>query len=180
MRRVQAEDIPAFEELYDRHSATAFGLARLICGNSQRAEDALQDGFLAAWRGSGTYDPARGSAQTWLLTAVRHRSVDIMRRVRRNDSMHELVDQLEYLPASGSVAEDADRHDEADRLRASLQRLPVRQRQVIVLAYFGGLTHAEIAAWLQLPVGTVKGRMRLALQKVRGDQALALTRGGES
>jgi len=165
MRRIQADDVRAFGELYNRHSAKAFGLARLICGDSQRAEDALQDGFLAVWRSRARYDPARGSPQAWLMTTVRHRSIDLMRRGRH--ALRESDAELEYFPAPGSVAEDAEEHDEANRVRAALLGLPLAQRQAIALAYFNGLTHTEIATRLQLPAGTVKGRIRLGLQMVR-------------
>jgi len=166
MQRLQADDVRAFGELYNRHSAKGFGLARLICGDSQRAADALQDSFLAVWRSRAMYDPARGSPRAWLMTTVRHRSIDLMRRDRR-DGLRESEAELEYLPAPGSVAEDAEEHDEADRVRAALLGLPLAQREAIALAYFVGLTHTEIATRLQLPAGTVKGRIRLGLQKVQ-------------
>ncbi len=166
MRRIQSDDVRAFGELYNRHSAKAFGLAGLICRDPQRAEDALQDGFLAVWRSRARYDPARGSPRAWLMTTVRHRSIDLIRR-GRHDGLRESDAELEYFPAPGSVAEDAEEHDEASRVRAALLRLPLAQREAIALAYFGGLTHTEIATRLQLPAGTVKGRIRLGLQKVR-------------
>lgn len=169
MRRVQADDVRAFEELYDRYSARAFGLARLICGNSQRAEDALQDGYLAVWRSRASFDPDRGSPRAWLLTTVRHRSINLMRRGRSYDGVRESNGELEYFPAAGSVAEDVETHDDASQVRGLLLGLPAAQREAIALAYFGGLTHTEIATRLQLPAGTVKGRIRLGLQKVRAD-----------
>ncbi len=171
MQRIQADDIRAFEELYDRYSAQAFGVARGICGSSHRAQEAVQDGFLAVWRSRSSFDPARGSARPWLFTVIRHRSFDLMRRIHRDDGPREYDDMLGYLLAPDSVKEDAEQHDEADRVRSSLLELPVAQREVIVLAYFGGLTHTEIAARLQLPAGTVKGRMRIGLQKIRADQS---------
>lgn len=167
MRRIQAGDIRAFEALYDRHSASALGLARCICGTTHRAEEALQEGFLAVWRSRNTYDPARGNARAWLLTVIRHRSIDAMRRGGHDDGLRESEAALDYLPAPGSIADDMERHDEADQLRACLGELPALQREVIALAYFGGLTHTEIAARLRLPSGTVKGRLRLGLQKIR-------------
>ncbi len=169
MSRIQAHDIRAFEELYDRYSAKVFGLARLMCGSSQRAEDALQEGFLAVWTSRASFDPARGSPRAWLLTVIRNRCIDVIRRDRRNDGLRESEGKLEYFPAPGSVAEDAEEHEEANRVRATLLGLPAAQREVIALAYFGGLSHTEIATRLQLPAGTVKGRIRLGLQKVRGE-----------
>ncbi len=169
MRRVQADDVRAFEELYDRYSAKAFGLARLICGDSQLAEDALQDGFLAVWRSRASFDPDRGSPRAWLLTVIRHRCIDVMRRGRSGDGLREPDHELDHFPAPGSVADDVEVHDEASQVRALLLGLPAAQREAIALAYFGGLTHTEIATRLQLPAGTVKGRIRLGLQKVRAD-----------
>lgn len=169
MQRIQADDIHAFEELYDRYSSRAFGVARAICGSSHRAEDAVQEGFLALWQSRGSFDPTRGSTRSWLFTVIRHRSFDLLRRTRRNDGLRESDDALGFLLAPDSVDQDAEQHDEAGRVRNSLLQLPVAQRQVIVLAYFGGLTHTEIAARLQLPAGTVKGRMRLGLQKLRAE-----------
>lgn len=172
MQRIQADDIRAFEELYDRYSTKAFGVARGICGSSDRAEEAVQEGFLAVWRSRSSFDPARGSARPWLFTVIRHRSFDLIRRTHRDDGLREYDDDmLGYLLAPDSVEEDAEQHDEADRVHSSLLELPVAQREVIVLAYFGGLTHTQIAARLQLPAGTVKGRMRLGLQKIRADQS---------
>jgi RNA polymerase sigma-70 factor (ECF subfamily) len=171
MRRIQADDVRAFEALYDRYSARAFGLARVICGGSRRAEEAVQDGFLSLWRSRASYDPARGNPGAWLLTVIRYRSIDVMRRGGQDDRLRESDGQLDYLPALGSVAKDAEAHDEATRLRASLHALPAAQLEVIALAYFGGLTHTEIAARLQLPAGTVKGRMRLGVQKLRDEIA---------
>lgn len=169
MRRIQDDDIRAFEELYDRCSARAFGLTRLMCGSSQRAEDALQEGFLAVWRNRETFDPARGSARAWLMTIIRHRCIDVIRRDQRADGLRESDIKLEYFPAPGSVAEDAAQHDATNRIRALLLGLPPAQREAIALAYFGGLTHAEIAARLQIPAGTIKGRIRLGLHKVRAE-----------
>lgn len=169
MQRVQAGDVGAFEVLYDRFSADAFGFARAICGDSDRAEEAVQDGFLAVWRARASFNPSRGSARAWLLSVIRYRSFDVMRRTRRDDGLRASDEQLDYIQALGSISNDAAQHDEAGRVRSSLLGLPAAQREVITLAYFGGLTHTEIAARLQLPAGTVKGRMRLGLHKVRAE-----------
>ncbi len=169
MRRLQDDDVRAFEELYDRCSSRAFGLTRLICGSSHCAEEALQEGFLAVWRNRETYDPSRGSPRAWLMTIIRHRCIDIVRRDRCGNGLRESDTQLEFIPWPGSVTEDAEEHDAANRIRALLLRLPLAQREAIALAYFGGLSHSEIAARLQVPAGTVKGRIRLGLHKVRAE-----------
>lgn len=172
MRRIQGDDVLAFEMLYDRYSARAFGLIRMMSLDSHRAEEALQEGFIAVWRSRGTFDCARGSARAWLFTVIRNRGLDVMRRTGRDISRCGSGDVLAALSALDSVERDAEQHDEADRVRRSLLQLPGAQREVVVLAYFGGLTHTEIAARLRLPLGTVKGRARLGLQKLRADFSL--------
>ncbi len=169
MRRVQADDAVAFEALFDRYSAQAHGLARYVCRDAQLAEDAVQEGFVAIWRARTTFDATRGSARAWMLTLVRHRSIDMMRQQGRTSRLSASANGLDSFPAPGAVAEDVERSDEAARLRASVVQLPWLQREVILLAYFGGLTHTEIAAHLRLPPGTIKGRMRLGLEKLRAE-----------
>ncbi len=166
MRRVLADDTLAFAELYDRYSPMALSLARMICGSTERAQEAVQDGFLNAWRDRARYDQARGTPKTWLLALIRYRSIDNYRRNRDSDRLRTSEDYLQMVPGSHDVEDDAVRHDEGNRLRVSLQQLPARQREVIVLAYFGGLTHTEIGKQLAVPLGTVKGRMRLGLSKL--------------
>ena len=166
MRRVQTDDALAFEELYDRYSATAFSLARVICESTEDAQDAVQEGFLNAWRNRARYDQARGSPKAWVLALIRYRSIDTFRRHRNGDGVRASDDYLQMLPAPHRVEADAIQNDEANRLRATLQQLPALQREVIVLAYFGGLTHTEIGNHLHLPRGTGKGRMRLGLRRI--------------
>jgi RNA polymerase sigma-70 factor (ECF subfamily) len=169
MRRVQADDAGAFAELYDRYRIRAFGLACVLCDSPHQAEDAVQDGFIAVWCSRASFDPDRGSIQGWLLTLIRHRSIDRTRREVRHQGLRDFVTKLDYLPATSSPSADAETRDEAERLRATLQQLPEAQREVIALAYYGGLSHTEIAARLQIPAGTVKGRMRLGLNKLHAD-----------
>jgi RNA polymerase sigma-70 factor (ECF subfamily) len=169
MQRIQDDDVRAFEELYDRYSARALRLARTICGNPQRAEEALQEGFVTVWRRRGTFDCTRGSARSWLFMVVHFSSLDLMRQTRRDGVLRERDDALDSLPSRDCVERDVEQRHDAERVHRSLLRLPAAQREVIVLAYFAGLTHREIAARLRLPTGTVKGRMRLGLQKVRAE-----------
>lgn len=169
MSRVQANDAHAFEQLYDRYSANAFGLARALCDSSERAEEAVQDAFLCVWRTRAGYDSSRGGIRTWLFALVRNRSIDIYRHHRRGDRLRAAEDQLKWTPAPGCVEDAVVERDEGRALRTSVRRLPANQRDVIVLAYFGGLSHTEIAALLELPLGTVKSRMRLGLSRMRVD-----------
>jgi RNA polymerase sigma factor (sigma-70 family) len=124
MQHIQADDVGAFAELYDRHSGRAFGVARAICGSSHLAENAVQEGFVAVWRSRGSFDPIRGSARAWLFTVVRHRSLDLMRRTRRDDDRRHSGDALDSLLALGSVEADAAQRDDAARVCSSLLKLP--------------------------------------------------------
>jgi RNA polymerase sigma-70 factor (ECF subfamily) len=161
-------DLRAFEAIYDRHSAQAFGLAVLITGRRGAAEEVTQDVFLGFWRAAGGYDRNRGAFRTWLHALVRHRAIDWLRREARHGRNVEIDDALAQRLQAADCTEDevADR-DESSRARRSLSELPTEQRRVIELAYFGGLTQAEIAARVNIPLGTVKGRQRLALQKLQ-------------
>jgi RNA polymerase sigma-70 factor, ECF subfamily len=169
MRRVQANDSSAFGELYDRHVARALRVARSVGHQSSRAEDAVQEGFLAVWRSRESYRPEAGSFQAWAMTIIRHRAVDSIRSERAPSRPQQASDSMESVPdkASGSLQDEAIARSEGDALRASLLQLPDNQAEVITLAFFGELSHTEIAAQLSLPEGTVKGRMRLGLKKLR-------------
>lgn len=169
MRRVQADDIQAFEHLHDRYAATARGIASMICHSSERAEEAVQDAFLGAWGSRASYDEAHGELRTWLLTLVRNRSIDINRRNRRGDVLRASDAHLHRIAALDSVEDEAVQRDQGNGLRASLRQLPPLQREAIVLAYFGGLTHTEIAERLDVSLGTVKGRIRLGVCKARAE-----------
>jgi RNA polymerase sigma-70 factor, ECF subfamily len=165
----------AFEVIFDRHSGPAFSLAYRMCGRRMMAEDVVQEAFMSLWRSGARYDPRRGSVRNWVLGVVHNRAIDAFRRgvVRegRNVSDEGLAERL---PADEETATEVARRDEARQVRAKLQELPAEQRQVVELAYFGGFSHTQIAEMLQLPAGTVKGRMRLALTKMRialGDPA---------
>lgn len=168
MGRIKAQsDAEAFAVLYDRYAARALGRARTLCDTTERAEEAVQDAFLSLWRTRASYEQGRGGVQPWLFALLRNRSFDIYRRNRRADRLRASDAGLVGIATAGSVEDDAVRHSEGDRVRASLRKLPVGQREAVVLAYFGGLTQSEIAARLDLPLGTVKGRIRAGLRKAR-------------
>jgi len=174
MARVQADDADAFAELYDRHVARALLVARTTGHRGGRAEDAVQEGFLSIWRTRASYRPELGSFQAWAMTIIRHRAIDSL---RHDTAGHrpQLADANDVIPdtASDSLQDDVIARGEGDDLRASLQQLPDHQVEVITLAFFGELSHTEIAAQLSLPEGTVKGRMRLGLHKLRGQLTAA-------
>jgi RNA polymerase sigma-70 factor (ECF subfamily) len=166
--RVAGGDVPSFEAIYDRHIAQAFGLAMRITGRRRAAEEATQDAFLGVWRAARSYDMSRGTFKTWLLSMVRNRSIDVVRREGRHDRDVEIDDALVDGLASaerGTEEQVSDREDARD-IRQLLLGLSDDQRQVIELAYFTGLTQAEIADKVGAPIGTIKGRQRLALIKM--------------
>ncbi|HYM53767.1 MAG TPA: sigma-70 family RNA polymerase sigma factor, partial [Solirubrobacteraceae bacterium] len=175
MQLVRRGHAAAFEVVYDRHADVAFSLAYRICGQRALAEDVVQEAFLSLWRSGARYERDRGSVRTWVLGIVHNRAIDALRRRAVRD--RGLVDDEgieERLAAPERTDVEVARRDEAREIRDALDQLPDEQSRVIELAYFGGLTHAEIASMLETPVGTVKGRMRLGLAKMRmalGDPA---------
>ena len=168
MQLVRGGDARAFEVIYERHSAAAFSLAYRMMGTRGGAEDVTQDAFLSLWRSGARYDRARGSVRTWVLGIVHHRAIDALRRATVHDRRRAGDEGIEErFEAAERTDVEAARRDEARTVRAALDGLPRDQRQVIELAYFGGFTHTEIADMLKAPVGTIKGRMRLGLSKMR-------------
>jgi RNA polymerase sigma-70 factor, ECF subfamily len=178
MARVQEGDARAFEAIFDRHADAAFSLAYRMCGRRATAEDVVQEAFLSLWRSGARYERARGSVRSWVLGVVHNRAIDLFRRDSVRTS-RDVSDEgaVERMAAPDSTEGEVHRRDDASHVRGALQDLPDDQRQVIELAYFGGFSHSEIAAQLELPAGTVKGRMRLGLTKLRlslGDPSGAL------
>lgn len=165
--RVADGDARAFEALYDRYRAPAFGLALRLTGRAGIAEEVTQDAFLNLWRRASRYDPSRGSLGTWLLTFVRHRAIDALRSGARRERNVDLGSVAEHLEAPQRTDDQVARHEDSCTARRLMGELPSAQREVIELAYFGGLTQGEIAAEVGVPLGTVKGRSRLALEKLR-------------
>jgi RNA polymerase sigma-70 factor, ECF subfamily len=168
MQLVHDGDVRAFEVVFDRHSSAAFSLAYRMCGRRATAEDIVQDAFLSLWRSGSGYDPRRGSVRSWVLSVVHNRAVDAMRRLGAKAGL-DVPDEgiAERLQAAETTDAEVERRDDARQVRTALDELPPDQRQVIELAYFGGFTHNQIAEMLDLPPGTVKGRMRLGLTKLR-------------
>ena len=166
MRRLLADDTAAFSLMYDRHARSVYGLAQRILHDRAAAEDVAQEAFAALWRYRHSYAPERGTASAGLLTITRNRAVDAIRRGRGH--RHAMLDGDHEQESPERTDEEALRRVEAAAVGIALHTLPDAQRQVLELGYFGGLNHREIAARLQIPLGTVKGRMRLGLGKLAG------------
>jgi RNA polymerase sigma-70 factor, ECF subfamily len=161
LRSVAAGDTTAFEEIYRRYGRTAYALARRLGAPPEQAEDIVQEAFVAVWRNAGQYSAERGSTTTWLNTIVRNRLTDAWRRASaRPPEVPE-----ERAPETAATADLPG----VERLavRSLLAGLPHDQREAVVLSYFAGMTHEQIAAASGAPLGTVKGRLRLGLEKLR-------------
>jgi RNA polymerase sigma-70 factor, ECF subfamily len=168
MQLMQSGDPRAFEALYDRHGGAAFSLAYRMVGDRNVAEDISQEAFLSIWRSRVRYDRARGSVRSWVLGIVHHRAIDALRRNLVHDRRRASAEGIEERHEAVERTEvEVARRDEARTVREALETLPGDQVKVIELAYFGGFTHTQIAEMLEMPVGTVKGRMRLGLDKLR-------------
>jgi RNA polymerase sigma-70 factor (ECF subfamily) len=164
---VQTKDAGAFAVLYDRHARAAYSLAYRMMGERQAAEDLVQDAFLKLWRAAGSYRVERGSVRTWLLSIVHNRGIDQLRSLSSRRRTQEKVEASAPRVQPSEAFAESWRNAQRDQVREALKSLPAEQLKVLELAYFSGYTHVEIAELLELPLGTVKGRMRLGLQKVR-------------
>ncbi len=180
MAHVDRNDPLAFEVLYDRHGGAAYSLAYRIVGDRNGAEDVAQEAFLSIWRSNARFDRARGSVRSWVLSVVRNRAIDALRRGGSRASKLDQDDDavLEARPAAEMTEEEAIRRETSRELRGAIESLPEDQSKVIELAYFGGFSHSEIAEMLSMPLGTVKGRMRLGLEKIRVQIAESITPDG--
>jgi len=168
MQLVAASDADAFEVILERHADAAFSLAYRMCGRRSVADDITQESCLALWRGGARYDRARASVRTWMLSIVHNRTIDVLRRSGVHDRRRACdEDAAESLEASERTDAQAIENAASEEIRGALGELPAEQRQVIELAYFGGFTQTEIASMLETPIGTVKSRMRLGLEKLR-------------
>jgi RNA polymerase sigma-70 factor (ECF subfamily) len=176
MPLIGEKDPDAFEVFYDRHGGVAFSLAYRIVGERGTAEDVVQEAFISIWRSGARYDKARGSVRSWMLGIVRNRGIDFLRskagRAPKLDFDDDAV--LEHRPSDELTDAEALRRETTREMRGALGELPGDQSKVIELAYFGGFSHSEIATMLGVPLGTVKGRMRLGLEKIRGQLAEGL------
>ena len=172
IRRVALKEKEALEELYTRYATSVYSLARFMLRHEALAEEATQDIFLNIWLKASSYHSDRGEPRAWIMSVAHHKVVDIIRSRRRNITMTDPKDYetLDLIPSTQmSTAEEAELNLERDRIRRALSILPPAQREVIVLAYFHGYSQSEIAEKLGQPLGTIKTRVRLAMQKLRAE-----------
>jgi RNA polymerase sigma-70 factor (ECF subfamily) len=163
---IQARDMQALEQLFDRYRVLAYSLAYRLLNDSGEAEDVVQEAFLNVWRAAGTFRSGRGGGRAWLMSIVHHRAIDRLRgRGSRPLTTH--LDDALPVPDTADVWGEVSQRLTGAMVRHALDALPPEQRESIELAYFGGLSQSEIAGRLELPLGTVKGRMRLGLRRLR-------------
>ncbi len=161
-------DVEALSLLYDRHARAVYAFAAHAIGRSE-AEEVVQDCFVRLWRRAGQFDARRGSFTAWFMAIAQNRVVDELRRRGKGRIAAEQIESvlMEAVDPAADPEEEAWQRTQSDRLVQALRELPAEQRRVLVLAYFGGLSQSEIAVGLGLPLGTVKKRIRLGLQKLR-------------
>jgi RNA polymerase sigma-70 factor, ECF subfamily len=164
---IEADDAQAFAVLYDRHSRAAYSLAYRMMGERQAAEDLVQDAFLKTWRSAGSYRTERGSVRTWILSIVHNRGIDQLRSLASRRRTQGKVEASAPKSQPSEAFAESWRNSQGEQVREALKTLPEEQLKILELAYFSGYTHVEIAELLGLPLGTVKGRMRLGLKKIR-------------
>jgi RNA polymerase sigma-70 factor (ECF subfamily) len=176
MPLIGEKDSEAFAVFYDRHGGVAYSLAYRILGERSAAEDCTQEAFISIWRSGARFDRTRGSVRSWTLSIVRNRAIDALRSKAGKAPKLTFDDDaiLESQAAEELTETEAMRLETATEVRGALEQLPGDQSKVIELAYFGGFSQSEIAAMLNVPLGTVKGRMRLGLEKIRGQLAEGL------
>jgi RNA polymerase sigma-70 factor (ECF subfamily) len=166
LKAVAARDEAALAQLYDRYRVILFGLLMRILNNREEAEDVLQETFLQVWRRAADFDENRGRPFTWLVTLARSRGIDRLRTLaaRERVAVAGARDEAEVV---SDAASDAFRSEQCQLVTNALNQLPDEQKQLLMLAYFDGLTQSEIAAQLKAPLGTVKTRMRTGMMKLR-------------
>ncbi len=167
MSLIEGGDSEAFAALYDRHSRAAYSLAYRMMGDRQASEDLIQDAFLKAWRGARSYRAERGSVRTWVLSIVHNRGIDQLRSMASRRRTQDKVEASAPRSQPSEAFAETWRNSQREQIREALDTLPPEQLKILELAYFSGYTHVEISNLLDLPLGTVKGRMRLGLKKIR-------------
>jgi len=164
VRAMAAGDHEALRGFYDRYGRMVHAIAYRITGDAQAAEECTQDAFLAVWKSASSFDPSRSQAATWVCAIARNRALDAVRATGRRPVPSEQLPENGFAPDSADVVAEA---DAAVHVAKAMAQLPPAQFDVLQLAYFDGLSQSEIAQRLEVPIGTVKSRMRLALERMR-------------
>jgi RNA polymerase sigma-70 factor, ECF subfamily len=165
LARIKRRDQGALTELYEAYGQQVYNMAMHVLRNATAAEEVTQDIFFQVWRKPDSWNPEKGRLASWLMVSARYRAIDRLRSEQRRPAGHAVaLDDLAHLLGSH---EGDPQQDSGALMRNLLKELPADQRQVINLAFFQGMTHQEIADHLQIPLGTVKGRIRLGLEKLR-------------
>ncbi|MFN8514968.1 MAG: sigma-70 family RNA polymerase sigma factor [Chloroflexia bacterium] len=164
---IRRRDEEAIAALYDRYGRLAFGLAYRVVGERNAAEDVVQEAFLSIWRRAGSFETTRGSVRTWVLSIVHHRAIDRLRGTAGRTRQDAPIDDFERVLAIDDPWREVSQVIQRESLQKAIATLPDAQRQAVELAYFDGYTQQEIATRMEVPVGTVKGRLRLAMQRLR-------------
>jgi RNA polymerase sigma-70 factor (ECF subfamily) len=164
---VQSGDTEAFAGLYDRHGRSAYSLAYRMMGDRQAAEDLVQDSFIKIWRSATSYRAERGSVRTWILSITHNRGIDHIRSTSSRRRTQERVEMTTETTQPSEAFSETWRNSQRSQVQQALKTLPDEQLKILELAYFSGYTHAEIAEMLDIPLGTVKGRMRLGMKKIK-------------
>ncbi len=169
LARTAAGDESAFATLYDRFAPGLFSMIVKMTRDEKEAEDVLQEGFFQIWRRAAAYDPARSSPFTWAVMILRNKAIDRLRvRQRLERTVERATVEFAHFPESDEVSSgEAERHDDGAQVRAALTQIPEEQKTAVELAFFGGLTHEQIAERLATPLGTIKARIRRGLLKLR-------------
>jgi RNA polymerase sigma-70 factor (ECF subfamily) len=165
--RIADGDESAFATLYGRLSSSLYGMAYRMMNDAKEAEDVLQEGFTYIWRRAGSYDPKRSTAFAWAVMIVRNKAIDRLRVRQRGERLRERAEQSLIPQRDESSAEEPAFRERSAIVRSALQQIPREQREALELAFFGGMTHEEIADRLTTPLGTIKARIRRGLLKLR-------------
>ena len=166
LRRIAANDRQALAEFYDLIAAPLFSTATRILGDAHEAEEVVQDVFVQIWEKAATFDAALGSPFTWAMRITRNRSIDRLRSRQRRSKLAEQFQENFEITSDGAAAVELG-EEAVGQIRSTVGSLPADQRRVIEMAFFGGLTHAEIAEALGEPLGTIKARIRRGMMKLR-------------
>jgi RNA polymerase sigma-70 factor (ECF subfamily) len=168
VERIMAGDEGALAALYDRYAGMLFAMLVRILRDTSAAEEVLQDLFLQLWRGASRFDASRGSLAAWLLVIGRNRALSRLRGKGRHEILADSEEfSIEAVPSSGNLEDEVARMQLMERLRGAMAALPQEQREAVELAYFEGMTQTEIAARVGCPLGTVKSRVRAAMQTLK-------------